>query len=85
MSQSQHLHLLFTEARMAGLVDSLDELHSAASEGRLHEATTLSDAELVGWLIELVYTATETMAEIRRQQAVVSPAALHLVVKSEAS
>ncbi|MBE2182273.1 MAG: hypothetical protein IAE89_02495 [Anaerolineae bacterium] len=84
MSSMHHLQLLFNDARMGSLMDTLDELHSAASEGRLQQVTTLTNAELIGWLYELVYTATETMAEIQRAE-VRGDTTLHIVAKSEAS
>ncbi len=84
MSSTHHLQLLFNDARMGNLMDTLDELHSAASEGRLQQVTTLTNAEMIGWLYELVYTATETMAEIQRSE-VRGDTMLHIVAKSEAS
>lgn len=63
------LHLLYNEARLAALYDALDELHGAASEGALPTTTTLSNAELMGWLREIVYTAQETMAEMDKRSA----------------
>ncbi len=84
MSSTHHLQLLFNDARMGNLMDTLDELHSAASEGRLQQVTTLTNAEMIGWLYELVYTATEAMAEIQRSE-VRGDTTLHIVAKSEAS
>jgi len=42
----------------------LDLLHTYASVGRLDDVTTLSSAELRGWLEELIYTARETLREM---------------------
>ncbi len=42
----------------------LDLLHDYASEGRLNDVSTLSPAELKGWLEELIYTARETLREM---------------------
>ena len=42
----------------------LDLLHDYASVGRLTDVTTLSRAELRGWLEELIYTARETLREM---------------------
>lgn len=64
-----NLQVLYNDARMAALFSALDELHSAASDGTLHTVTTLSQAELVGWLRDLVYTAEETIAEIEEDDA----------------
>ena len=59
-----NFQLLYNEARLATLYQALDELHSAASEGRLNTVTPLNKIELLGWLHEFVYTAQETIAEI---------------------
>lgn len=79
-----NLQLLYNDARLGNLLVALDELHSAASEGHLGEITTLNDAEVVGWLYELMYTARETMEEIERHHEEREPE-LNLVPKSEAS
>ncbi|MBZ0301986.1 MAG: hypothetical protein K8J31_19715 [Anaerolineae bacterium] len=63
-----NFQIIYNNTRLAGLFQSLDELHSAASEGRLRNVTALSDAELIGWLQELMYTAEETIAEIQAQE-----------------
>ncbi len=42
----------------------LDLLHDYASAGRLNDVTSLSRAELRGWLEELIYTARETLREM---------------------
>ena len=39
----------------------LDLLHDYASSGRLNEVTSLSRAELQGWLEEVIFTARETL------------------------
>jgi len=90
MTSTTHLQLLFNDARMANLLDVLDELHTAASDGRLAEITTLNRQDMMGYLLEVVYTATETMAEMQRgmergELADASDAPLRLVRKSEAS
>jgi hypothetical protein len=76
-----NIQLLYTEARLAALFQTLDELHSAASEDRLNTVTTVSKVELVGWLNELVYTAEETIAEIEGRGGSEKPI-LRLVEKS---
>lgn len=77
------LHLLINDARLSAAVDLLDELHSAASEGHLHQVSPLTPAELRGWLLELAYTVNETLAEIDCHQE--RSDLLRLVVRSEAS
>jgi len=42
----------------------LDLLHDYASDDRLDEVTSLSRAELRGWLEELIFTARETVREM---------------------
>ena len=79
-----NLHLLYNDARLGNLLDTLDELHTAASEGNLQQITTVSDAELVGWLYEVMYTAQEIMSEIDNHHEQREPE-LTLVPKSEAS
>ncbi len=44
----------------------LDLLHDYASNGRLDEATPLSRAELQGWLEEIIFTARETLREMKQ-------------------
>jgi hypothetical protein len=79
-----NLQLLYNDGRLGNLLDTLDELHTAASEGSLRQITTVSDAELVGWLYEVMYTAQEIMAEIETHHEQREPE-LTLVPKSEAS
>ena len=42
----------------------LDALHDWASVGRLTEVTALTEDQVVGWLEEIVFTASETIREI---------------------
>ena len=44
----------------------LDLLHDYASSRRLDEATSLSRAELQGWLEEVIFTARETLREMEQ-------------------
>ena len=62
----QLLTLLNQDARIRDLYDVLDTLHSAASDGALPAVTSMSTAELVDWLREIIYTAQETIAEVER-------------------
>ena len=75
--QQRQLQILYNEARLGLLVNMMDELHTAASEGMLHTMTPLTGAELVGWLRDFIYTAHETIAEI--EQHSVEPAGLAIV------
>jgi hypothetical protein len=42
----------------------LDLLHDYAAAGRLGDVTSLSPAEVRGWLQELIFTARETLREL---------------------
>ena len=44
----------------------LDLLHDYASSRRLDEVTSLSRAELRGWLEEVIFTARETLREMKQ-------------------
>ncbi len=54
------------ENRLADLLELLDSLHNAASEGELERQTGMTRRELVGLLQECIYTAGETIAELDR-------------------
>ena len=64
--QNQKVTVLYKDNYMANLFEGLDRLHSAASEGKAHEITSLSAQEMTSWLQELIYTAQETIYEINR-------------------
>jgi hypothetical protein len=61
-----NLQLLYNDSRLDNLLETLDELHTAASDGNLPDVTTVGKMELVGWLYELMYTAQETIREIEQ-------------------
>jgi TorA maturation chaperone TorD len=83
MGQLQHTQQInFSEARLAWLMEALDELHSAASEGNLAAVAALSEAELKGWLRDLVYVASETLEEMEANSASHMQPRLKLVRKS---
>jgi hypothetical protein len=56
--------LLYTDTCLSDLLDVLDQLHSAASEGYLDKLTTMNKAELLELLRDVIYTAQETVAEV---------------------
>ena len=70
----------YTEARLNWLLEAVDDLHSAASEGDLDTLTTLSDFEVVSWLREVMWVAQETLAEMEAHKN--QEARLTLVRKS---
>lgn len=54
----------YTAAGMEEIVLRLDLLHDYAAADRINELTTLSQAELHGWLQELIFVARETLHEM---------------------
>ena len=64
-----NLQLLYNTSRLSDLLEALDELHSAASDGNVRAVTPMSNAELRSWLNEIIYTAHETMIEIESKNA----------------
>jgi hypothetical protein len=76
-----NLQLLYNTARLSDLLEALDELHSAASDGNIRAVTPMSNAELKSWLYEVIYTAREAMVEIESKN-VEAETGLTLVRKS---
>jgi hypothetical protein len=74
-----NFQIVHNDTRLAGMFQSLDELHTAASEGHLQMVTPLTNAELVGWLQELIFTAQETITEINLQDAKLNRPHLRIV------
>lgn len=58
------IQMLYTDARFASLLNSVDRLHDAVSEGQLEQVTTLSKDEIVGWLRDILFTVNETINEL---------------------
>lgn len=56
--------LIYDGDCLGDLLEILDDLHTAASENKLHTFTTINKAELVGLLKDLIFTAQETIDEI---------------------
>jgi hypothetical protein len=55
---------LFTDARFASLLATVDRLHDVVSEGKLDQVTNLSKDEVVGWLNDILFTVQETINEL---------------------
>lgn len=72
-SHQPELQLLYNDVRLEDLFQVLDDLHTAASDGRLQSITTLTNAEVLSWLSELSYTAQETIAEIHKAERKSAP------------
>lgn len=58
------------DVRLDRLMEALDDLHTAAAEGNLTALTGLNKFELIGWLREVIYTASETLDEITLHEEV---------------
>jgi DNA-binding response OmpR family regulator len=75
-----------TEPKMASLLEdvleTLDELHTLASEGDAQTSTGMTRRELVSLLREMVFTAEETIRELQAQSSAQTPI-LRLVDKEE--
>ncbi len=67
-SHQPELQLLYNDVRLGDLFQVLDDLHTAASDGRLQSVTTLTNDEVMSWLNELAYTAQETIVELRKAE-----------------
>ena len=68
LQKQPELKVLYTDTLLADLYQTLDEIHTAASEDQIASLTPLSEGELIGWLQDLVYTAQETIAEIEQHR-----------------
>lgn len=51
------------------VLDYIDQLHSVASDGDSNALNTMSEAEVMNYLREIIYTAEETLAEIEATRA----------------
>jgi hypothetical protein len=54
----------YSAEAMEELFLRLDRLHDYAASGRLNDVTSLSRAEMQGWLEELLFTTREILAEM---------------------
>lgn len=61
---TEHLLLASGLDHLEDVLDYIDQLHSAASEGESQSLNTMSEAEVMNYLREIIYTAQETLAEI---------------------
>ncbi|MCU0512373.1 MAG: hypothetical protein MUE40_07360 [Anaerolineae bacterium] len=71
MSQNRPETMLTTcgAEHLENVLDLLDELHTAASEGTVTSLTGMNQHELLSLLREVVYLAQETMEEIQQNRA----------------
>jgi hypothetical protein len=68
LKQHPNRQMLYSEARLAWLMEAVDELHTAIADGELASVTSLNETEVVGILHELIYTAREALDEIEGQR-----------------
>jgi hypothetical protein len=61
--------LQVTLEQLNAVLDTLDELHSAAAEHEAEAATGLSRQELMSYLRDILYVTQETLKEVQHQQA----------------
>ncbi len=64
--QLTQMNVLYNDNRLADMMETLDQLHTAASEGHLELTTTMNRRELVALLRDVIYTAQETIGEIEK-------------------
>ncbi|HMM29040.1 MAG TPA: hypothetical protein PKD46_12225 [Aggregatilineaceae bacterium] len=68
MQHSQPRHPLYSVAWFEDLFDALDRLHDdvcGLGSGALDDPSALDAEAMAGWLEDIVYTAQETIAELR--------------------
>jgi hypothetical protein len=66
---TEHLLLASSINHLEDVLDFIDQLHSAASEGETQALNSMSEAEVMNYLREIIYTAQETLAEIEASRA----------------
>ena len=70
-NRTAHINLLDvmqTPDRLENLLATIDDLHSAASEGEMTGFTTLNNREVINLLREVIYTAQETIDELETRE-----------------
>jgi hypothetical protein len=65
---------------LESMLETLDELHTAASEGSTGDFTDLNTRELIGVLREMMFLAQETIEELQKTRTQKTPV-LRLVEK----
>lgn len=68
-STLHRLAVLYPCDSLPEIVDLIDQLHTAASEGQLPMTTTLPADEVADLLEELIYVAQEALNELRQRPA----------------
>jgi hypothetical protein len=66
---TEHLLLASGIKRLEDVLDYIDQLHSAASEGEDQSLKAMSEADVINYLREIIYTAQETLTEIEARRS----------------
>lgn len=61
------LQTLVSEIHLEALLETLDRLHEGASNGAINQVSAVAPDTLIGWLEDIVFTAQETIGELRRE------------------
>lgn len=67
-TEATNMNVLYTAERLADMLEMVDQLHTAASDGELQTVTRVNKRELLAMLNEFVYTAQETISEINQHE-----------------
>jgi len=68
-TQQTQLQLLPRDNRLDIAFETIDELHTAISEGNIETICDIQNrTELVKWLRDVIYTAQETIMELESDQ-----------------
>lgn len=62
--RTNNLTLMYNPSRLGDVLDALDDIHSAVSDGRMKQTTTVTAADLREWLGEIIYMASQTLEEM---------------------
>lgn len=68
-NNQQQLSFFTTAARLTDMLETLDAIHTAASDNTLEAPNAVGRAELISWLREIAYVANEAAAELDAQPA----------------
>lgn len=66
---TEHLLAASRDLQIADVLEFIDDLHSAASDGHSQDFTGMTEAEVINYLRDLIYTAQEAVSELETAQA----------------
>lgn len=85
-TEATNMNVLYTVERLSDMLEMMDQLHTAASDGELQTVTRINKRELLAMLNEFVYTAQETISEINQHEYTNSKQPnLHILDKPQAA